>query len=169
MICGIGRKTFEYQWYMRLSPYLRPDLVLLEFRAEGLEDAIHTLVAFAGEVGVVSDTAALENALIGRESAHSTIMGDGVAVPNATVPGLERPVLILAVAPEGAEFGPYGSDPVHLFLVLLSPKDQAGLHIKLLARITRLISHPGLIARLLAARSSAELVEELEIVDAQHV
>lgn len=154
---------------MRLSPYLRPDLALLDLRAEGLEDAIHTLVSYAGEQGVISDTAALERSLVDRESAHSTVMDDGVAVPNATVPGLERPVLMLAVAPGGAEFGPYGTDPVHLILMLLSPEDQTGLHIKLLARIARLIRHPGLIARLLAARSSAELIEELETVDAQHV
>lgn len=154
---------------MRLSPFLAADLVLLDLRAEGLEEVIHALVSFAGERGVVSDTAELAAELIDRESAYSTVMGDGVAVPNITVSGMARPVLILALAPEGAEFGPYGSDPVQLFFMLLSPRDQAGLHIKLLARIARLISFPGLVDSLLASESGEELVEGLEIIDAQHV
>ncbi len=117
----------------------------------------------------MEDSAALEGLLLSQEAVHTTAMGAGVAIPHATMAGLDYPALMVALAPGGTDFGPTGLDPVHLFFLLLSPEDQMGLHIKLLARITRLIRHPGFIERLRSARSSTELIEEFERVDADHV
>jgi PTS system nitrogen regulatory IIA component len=154
---------------MKLSPYLTPELVTLDLRARDLPEAIAALVERVRALGVVEDSAALSALLLSQEARHTTAMGDGVAIPHATLAGLERPVLMVAVAREGADFGPIGLDPVHLFFLLLSPEDQTGLHIKILARITRLIRHPDFVGRLRRARSSAELIEEIERVDAEHL
>lgn len=134
-----------------------------------MPDAIHTLVDRIGAERVIGDPEALEQSLLAREAAHTTAMGSGVAVPHATVVGLDRPIVMLAVAPHGVAFGPVGLDPVHVFFVLLSPPNQTGLHIKLLARIARLVRHPGLISHLQNAGSKQSMLEELERVDAGHV
>jgi PTS system nitrogen regulatory IIA component len=154
---------------MKLQPYLNPKAVLLDLKAKELTEVIHALVERAQELGITESAARLEELLLSQEAVHTTAMGDGVAIPHATLAGLAHPVLLVAVAPEGTDFGPIGLDPVHLFFLLVSPDDQTGLHIKLLARIARLIRHPGLIERLRHSRSSTELLEELERVDAEHV
>ena len=154
---------------MRLRDYLRPDLVILGLKGRGAADAIHTLVERIGSKGVVPDPGALESALLAREAAHTTAMGSGVAVPHATIEGLERPVVAVAVSADGVAFGPVGLDPVHVFFVLLSPPDQTGLHIKLLARIARLVRHPGLVAGLRDASSESAVLETLTSVDAGHI
>lgn len=154
---------------MKLSEYLRPELVVLDLEAEGVRDAVRALVGRIGAQRVVSEPRALEDALLAREAAHTTAMGSGVAIPHATVAGLGRPVVTVAISPGGVAFGPAGLDPVHVFFVLLSPPDQTGLHIKLLARIARLVRHPGLIPRLRRAASAQSVLEELERVDAGHV
>ncbi|HEX7050255.1 MAG TPA: PTS sugar transporter subunit IIA [Longimicrobiales bacterium] len=154
---------------MRLREYLRPELVLLDLTARGVRDAIHVLVERLREQGIIGDAADLEEALLAREAAHTTAMGSGVAVPHATVPGLERPVIMVAIAPEGTTFGPVGLDPVRVFFVLLSPPNQTGLHIKLLARIARLVRRPGFIARLERATTPDAVLAEVERVDAGHV
>lgn len=154
---------------MRLREYLRPELVILGVKGRDAADAIHELVEQIGARGVVSDPGALEEALLAREAVHTTAMGSGVAVPHATIDGLARPVVAVAVSVEGVAFGPVGLDPVHVFFVLLSPPDQATLHIKLLARIARLVRHPGFIAELRDASSESAVLETLEAVDAGHV
>lgn len=154
---------------MKITPYLRPELVILELRAKGTNDIVRSLVNRAVELGVVANPEVLEALLLNREAGHTTAMGGGIAVPHATVPSMERPIILVAVAPEGAEFGDAGADPVYLFLLLLSPEDQAGLHIKLLARITRLVRHPAFLDRLRAARSNVELIAELESIDSEHL
>src|SRR5690606_26696886 len=108
-------------------------------------------------------------ALLAREAAHTTAMGNGVAVPHTTVAGLDRPLLLVAVSRDGVRYGPAGLEPIRVFFLLLSPPERAGLHIKLLARIARLVRHPGLVRRLEEAASPDAVFQELERVDAQHV
>lgn len=154
---------------MKLHQYVRPELVLLDMKANGVHEAIRVLVDKIREHRIVGDPAVLEAALLTREEEHSTAIGDGVAVPHATLPGLAMPTIMVAVAPEGVPFAPVGFDPVQLFFLLLSPANQAELHIKLLARISRLVRHPGFIARLRSAESVERLLEEIERVDSEHV
>lgn len=155
---------------MRLSEYLQPRLVVIGLRTSGVEDTIRRLVGRLAEGGVIRDPDVVEKALIERESSHTTSLGNGVALPHATVPGLDHPVILIGVAPEGIPFGAdEDGEPDRLFFVLLSPLNQAGTHIKLLARIVRLVRRPGLIETLLSAGTGEEVVSAIERVDAQHV
>ncbi|HUG41429.1 MAG TPA: PTS sugar transporter subunit IIA [Longimicrobiales bacterium] len=154
---------------MRLSDYLEPDLVLLDLRTEGVEDTLEAVVERLRQAGSVVDPAAVVRALAERESSHSTSLGNGVALPHATVSGMDRPVVVVAVAPAGVPFGRDAEEPVRLFFVLLSPLTEAGTHIKLLARIVRLVRRPGFVAALLEAGSGEALVNAVERLDALHV
>lgn len=154
---------------MRLHDYLQPQRVVLDLRARGVRDTIQALVRCLAEQEALPDAAVIEEALLAREADHTTALGHGVAVPHATVEGLERPLIMVAVAPDGVPFGPLGLDPVRVFFLLLSPPDRRGLHIKLLARICRLVRHPGSVARLVGADSASELLDQLVQIDAEHV
>lgn len=154
---------------MRLSDYLEPDLVLLDLRTAGVEDTVKAVVDRLREVGRIEDPRGVIQALVERESTHSTSLGNGVALPHATVPGVERPVVLVALAPEGVDFGGDDGEPVHAFFVLLSPLAEAGTHIKLLARIVRIARRPGFVASLLEADSGDALVDTIARMDALHV
>jgi len=154
---------------MKLREYLRPELIVLDLEARDSAEVIRTLVRRMTELEAVADPATVTQALLAREAVHTTAMGNGVAVPHATVPGLDRPLLLVAVSRDGVRYGPTGIEPIRVFFLLLSPPDRAGLHIKLLARIARLVRHPGLIERLEEASSPEAVFQELERVDAQHV
>ena len=153
---------------MRLSDFLEPELVLLDLRTTGVEDTLTVLVDRLREVHGIQEPDAVVRALGEREAAHSTSLGNGVALPHATVSGIERPVVLVGVAPEGVAFGAE-SEPVTVFFVLLSPVAEAGTHIKLLARIVRLVRRPGFVASLQEADSGEALTEAVARVDALHV
>lgn len=153
---------------MRLNEFLEPDLVVLDLQTEEVEDTINKLVGHLRDAGAVSDTEVVSRALIDREASHSTSLGNGVALPHATVPGVDRPVVLVARAPQGVRFGTTAGEPVRLFFVLLSPLTQAGTHIKLLARIVRLVRRPGFVASLMEAESGDALMDAIEQIDALH-
>jgi len=154
---------------MRLSRFLDPDLVLTDLTEEGVPDVLHHL---AGHVaGAVDDLSIddVESRLREREDAHTTSLGHGVAIPHATVPGLSEQVIMVARAPRPVRFGPPDADPIRIFFVLLSPPEQEREHIKILARICRVVRHPGFLEELEEAGSAEAILEIIERVDEAHV
>lgn len=154
---------------MRLHHLLSPGLVLTDLRASGTDDVVRAVSDHLADQGVVPSSAAVQDALLARERSHPTVLGRGMALPHATLPGLEEPVLLVAVAREPVHFGPDAEDRVTVFFVLLSPPGSEGRHIKLLARICRLAHHPRFVDDLREADGPDEVVEIIGRVDRQHV
>ncbi len=154
---------------MRLADYLRSELILPGLHADDTESTIRALSEHLAEQHVVEDGAEVSRALMERERFHTTAVGYGVAIPHATVGGVDSTVLLVAVAPDAILFGPPESEPCRIFFVLLSPPGRESEHIKLLARLSRLVRHPGFVERLGGARSTEGVLEAIRDVDAQHV
>jgi PTS system nitrogen regulatory IIA component len=113
---------------MRLSEFLRPDFVVSRLQATDVDGVVRELSARAGAVGVAPEDV-IAAKLLEREKLHTTVMGSGLAIPHATVPGLAEPVIGVALAPEPIVFGPAGTDPVRVFVVLLSPPGHERVHV----------------------------------------
>jgi PTS system nitrogen regulatory IIA component len=58
---------------------------------------------------------------------------------------------------EGVDFDSLDGGPSQLFFVLVAPEDSASLHLKALARVSRLLKEASFRSRLLAAKDSDEL------------
>lgn len=156
---------------MRLREYLEPELMVIGLETIGVEDTITALVDRVGETGHVKDVPEVRKAVLERERSHTTSLGNGVALPHATVAGIDRPVILVATAPQGIRFGPADEDrePDRLFVLLLSPSTAAGRHIKILARIVRLVRSEAFVRKLITAESGEALIAEIEREDALHV
>lgn len=152
---------------MRLSDFLRPDFVLPRLEADDVDGIVRELSACAEAAGV-APRAVVADKLLERERSHSTVIGSGLAIPHATVPGLAGPVIGVALAPEAVTFGPAESDPVRVFVVVLSPPGREREHVKILARICRLMRHEDFLDRLEEADSHEEIVRVIEAIDAEH-
>jgi mannitol/fructose-specific phosphotransferase system IIA component (Ntr-type) len=154
---------------MRLKNFLDARLVLLGMDALDTESALQAIAHHAGRQVPGLDPASVNRALLLRESTHSTAMGAGVAIPHATIPDLDRTLLIIAVNPSGVAFGAPDDEPTRVFFTLLSPAGGEADHIKLLARICRLLRHPGFIESLVDSDSPESAIDVIASVDAQHV
>jgi len=152
---------------MRLSEFLRADFVVSRLEARDVDGVVREVSARAGAAGVAPE-AVVAQKLLEREKQHSTVMGSGLAIPHATVPGLAEPVIGVALAGDAIAFGPADSDPVRVFVVLLSPPGREREHVKLLARICRLMRHDNFLEQLEAAEDEEEILQVIEAIDAQH-
>lgn len=153
---------------MKLHHYLRPDLVILDLDADGVEKTLNEMVRVLVESGVIQNEKQVLEALLEREAAQSTGIGGGVAIPHAVYADLNTTVIELALSRKGIDFLSMDEQPVHTLFLLLSPPANSGTHIKLLARIARLMRQPDVLDKLLGAETPEEVIESIRLFDEQH-
>ena len=73
-----------------------------------------------------------------RERLGSTAIGDGIAIPHGKLRGISRILGVFGRSPQGVDFDSLDGNPTHLFFLLVAPEDSASLHLKALARVSRL-------------------------------
>lgn len=153
---------------MKLHHYLRPDLVILDLETEGVENTLASMVRRLAQHELVENESLVLDALMEREAAQSTGIGGGVAVPHAVNTDLAQTIIVLALSPGGVDFRSLDEQPVHAFFLLLSPPAESGTHIKLLARIARLMRQPDIHQILLNASTAEEVIERIREFDEEH-
>ena len=104
------------------------------------------------------------DALVERESAGSTGVGHGVAVPHARLEGLQRMRGIFVRLEQPVEFQSVDDQPVDLLFALFAPKNAGAEHLRALARVSRLLRQAELREQLRKARS-ADAVHALLVQD----
>ncbi len=95
--------------------------------------------------------------LLEREQLGTTAIGEGIAIPHGKLPGLKKVLAAFGRSPEGMDFKSLDGNPTHLVFLLVAPEDSAGVHLKALARISRLLKDPAFRRRLLQAGEREEL------------
>jgi PTS system nitrogen regulatory IIA component len=68
----------------------------------------------------------------------------------------------------GVDFDSLDGGPTHLFFLLVAPEDSASLHLKALARVSRLMKDPAFRERLSSAPDAAEIFRLIKEEDARH-
>ncbi len=144
----------------RLTAFLDPGDICLNMQAADSEEAICALVAHLhGRHGGFSLDAAVA-AVMSREKVVSTVVERHVALPHARLPGLERPLLAVGIAPAGIPF-PNAPDPVRILFLLLGQTDEPHLVLSLMAAVARSVRIPHSVSRLIAADTAEEVLDIL--------
>jgi len=161
---------------VRLSELLPPNRIRVPLKAADKEGILRELVglmlagnggaAGAGGAGgagagvVVATSAAQADEILGaileRERQFPTGIGYGVAVPHGRCPALPSLVVVAGTTPAPIPYETIDGEPVRLFFLLAGPESHAGVHVKALSRISRLVRREPVRGRLLAARTAEE-------------
>jgi PTS system nitrogen regulatory IIA component len=154
---------------MSFADYLREDFVFWDLPCQ---DKPSLLKALSGEVATrlsTVDAGALLDQLLAREAERSTGIGGGLALPHATLAGLEQPLLVVGRTREGVDFAALDSRPVDLFFLLLSPPGAQAQQLRVLARLARIFAPEERVERLRSATGPEALFQMLLEEDARHV
>ncbi len=150
---------------MNLTEILKRDFILEELEARNQHEVLDELVRVFAMGGVRFDPEAMLQVLLERERLGSTGIGDGIAIPHGKLQGLDEILLSFGRSSEGISFDAMDGKPVHLFFLLMAPENSAGLHLKILAKISRMLKDPALRDNLLRAKSKERIwriIEEQE-------
>jgi nitrogen PTS system EIIA component len=97
------------------------------------------------------------NILLEREKLGSTGIGDGIAIPHGKLNIIDTLAISFGRSREGINFNAMDGKPVHLFFLLLAPENAAGQHLKMLAKLSRMLKDATFRKNLLDAPSREEL------------
>ncbi len=153
---------------MKIVDFIREDLILPDLKSTAKLDLLGELADHlaAHHDGVARD--ALLKVLVDRERLASTAIGEGVAIPHGKLDAVGKLVACVGRAREGVDFDSMDGRPTHLFFVLVAPENSTGVHLKALARISRLFKDPEFRSRLLAAGTAHEMFEVIADEDAKY-
>jgi len=99
----------------------------------------------------------LVKVLMERERLGSTGIGGGIGIPHGKMKDIESLVLGFGLSRKGVDFESLDGKPTHIFFLLVTPENSTGLHLKLLARISRILKNDPFKNRLLNASDEDEL------------
>ncbi len=124
---------------MKITNILRVESILPELKSKDKDGVIRELAEAVthSEAAIPVDT--LTEVLAEREKLGSTGIGSGVAIPHGKLPNLDRIVAAFGRSRPGIDFDSQDGEPAHLFFVLVAPENTAGLHLKALAKLSRLL------------------------------
>lgn len=107
----------------------------------------------------------IHRAVLEREAVLSTGIGGEVAIPHGKSPVLDSLVLVAGTTRQPVEFEALDDRPVRLILMLVGPASAAGLHVKTLSRISRLLRHEALREELISSADSRAFLRLLRESD----
>lgn len=152
---------------MKIVDILSEDLVVPQMKARSKSSAIDELVHKIASVHSKIDVEQARRVLLDRERLGSTGVGQGLAIPHGKLSDLDRVIACFSRSVSGIQFDALDGNQVHLFFTLLAPKSAAGLHLKALARASRLFKSQAFRSELLEAKSSAEIYQLIKLQDEQ--
>ncbi len=125
---------------------------------EGVIEELATLLSQSNPNIPREDTIQI---LMEREKLGSTGIGNGVAIPHGKLASLSQIVTGFGRSLEGVPFDSQDGNPAHLFFVLLAPENAASLHLKALARLSRLLKDVHFRNKLMEAKDADQIYSEI--------
>jgi PTS system nitrogen regulatory IIA component len=152
---------------MTITDILSVERVIPELTGTTKEAVLQELAGLLAAQIPHATTEKLVSVLRERERLNSTAIGDGIAIPHGRLSGTRSVVAGFARSTEGVDFDSVDRQPTHLFFVLIAPDDAAAMHLKALARISRLLKDKAFRQQLLALRTREELYDAIVAEDAK--
>jgi nitrogen PTS system EIIA component len=153
---------------MRLIDILDESSIVADLRAKTKTEALQVLVdALAPKIQPLQTQDILE-VLLEREALGSTGIGDGIAIPHGKSPALTQIVSGFGLAKGGIDFDSLDGKPAYLFFLLVAPENSIGTHLKILARISRMLKNSEFRKKLLGATSQQAIYQIISEEDAKY-
>jgi PTS system nitrogen regulatory IIA component len=153
---------------MKIAEFLREDLTLPNLAARDKAGALAELCGALARANPTLDFARLTDTLLEREKLGSTGIGEGVAIPHGKLAGVPGLLAAFGRSVSGVDFQAIDGKPTQLIFVLFAPENSAGIHLKALARISRLFRNPAFRKSILEASGAKAIFQLIAEEDARY-
>lgn len=156
----LDRTSRGEESYGALADYLSLDSIAIPFNARTRSSVIREMCQLAARTGLLWDPEAMAEAVAAREDLHPTALENGVALlhprrPQSSI--LAEPVLALGISSSPLPFGNTSGHLTDVFFLICSTDDR--VHLRLLARLSRLIADNVWLTHLRSSASASEAFE----------
>jgi PTS system nitrogen regulatory IIA component len=153
---------------MRVIDFLKPDAIIADLQAKTKAGTLAELATVMSRLEPGVEAESLRRVLEERELLASTAIGDGIAIPHGKLDAIGQLSGVLGRSRPGIEFESIDGKPTHLVFMLVAPVSSTGVHLKALARLSRLFRDAEFRERLLAAPSREVMYQVISDEDAKY-
>lgn len=152
---------------MRLKEFVVRSAIVPGLVASNKEAVIRTMVEHLEQSGQFpgADVEDIVRAILRRELLGSTGIGRGVAIPHTKHQSVEKLIGTIAVAPGGVAFDSLDGEPVYIFVLLISPQDRPGDHLRALENASRCLRDETFVQSLRNATTREEIIALLDRIE----
>ncbi len=143
---------------MRMQDFLKREAIIDDLQARTKEGILEELVVPVAQIAGV-DQQELVRVLMERERIGTTGIGSGIGIPHGKLKNLESLVLGFGLSRAGVDFESIDKKATHIFFILISPENETGLHLKVLARISRILKNDPFRQSLMNAADGDEIYD----------
>ncbi len=149
---------------MRMSDFVARDAIIADLAATNKEGVIREMVESLRAAGQFrgADLEDIIRAILKREFLGSTGIGRGVAIPHTKHNSVERLIGTVAISRKGIAFDSLDGEPVHVFVLLISPQDRPGDHLRALENVSRSLRDDKFVVALRSASTREEIIALLD-------
>lgn len=145
---GVLRRSAEglIEQEVSIAALLPADQIAVPFLARTRSSVFAGMVQLVTHSGMLWDPEKMEEAIRAREELYPTTLDNGVALlhPRRPMPAiLAQPLVGLGVSPSGIPFGGNRGSLTDIFFLICSTDDRG--HLRTLARLSKILSAPGLL------------------------
>jgi fructose-specific phosphotransferase system IIA component len=144
---------------MKISDILTDTLVATGLAGDSKKEIIDAMIDLVASSPKVTDKEKVRKAIFEREEIMSTGVGNGFAIPHGKTDAVTDIVAAFAVTAEPIDYQSLDEKPVRLVFLLVGKDNLVGPHIKLLSRISRLMTKEEFRNRLLESTTPAQALE----------
>ncbi|MDD5169283.1 MAG: PTS sugar transporter subunit IIA [Syntrophales bacterium] len=142
---------------MKITEMLKIDYIIEALTSTTKKDTLLELSQVILKDDPGYDPEMVVDVLLEREKLGSTGIGDGIAIPHGKLAMLNELAVSFGRSAKGTDFNAMDGKPVQLYFLLLAPENSAGLHLKALAKISRMLKDAEFRTKLLQAGSRDEI------------
>jgi PTS system nitrogen regulatory IIA component len=154
---------------MRMTDFVVREAIVPELTATSKEGVIREMIGSLGSAGYFKgmETEDIVKAVLKRELLGSTGIGRGVAIPHTKHNSVEKLIGTVALSRPGVTFDSLDGEPVHVFVLLISPQDRPGDHLRALENVSRSLRDDGFVRSLRQATTREAIWDLLGELDQQ--
>lgn len=124
---------------VNLLDFLPDSAIQVDLQSQTKKEVLKELVSILIAAHKLKNCDDILEALLEREELGSTGIGQGIAIPHGKCNSVKQVVAVMGVSKKGIDFDALDGEPVYLFFMLVAPMNSSGIHLKILAKISRVL------------------------------
>ncbi|MDR0908996.1 MAG: PTS sugar transporter subunit IIA [Spirochaetaceae bacterium] len=138
---------------MELVEIFRPEFIRTELDAEDKDEVFEELTDCLCLGAHISDREGIIDALNERECKMSTGIRKGIAIPHGKTDLVDKVYGVLGISRKGVDYEALDGQPVHLFFMMVAPKQDSEAHLRELKRLASVLDNPNFYTEMALQRS----------------
>lgn len=137
---------------MKIQYLLQKSSILIDVKGTNKTEVLLQMAQFMASLYGLQDNGQIGRKILERETAMSTGIGCGVAIPHAKLNNIGHLYIVAARSVNGIEFEAIDGKPVHLLFMMISPEGTSTEHTQIISSLSSIMCDEEVRGRLLEAK-----------------